>query len=116
MSSYGGPKSSDFPLAFPSAPLFTTPKQEKPNLRLCLVFSCETSSRTKPHVIQTTFAPLVGGGLFNLGSRKLEREWPNSPACCRNSLPEFMSFKLFGKTILVVNIKFGFFVGHPLSK
>ena len=25
------------------------------------------------------------------------------------SLPEFMNFKLFGKTILVVNIKFGLF-------
>ena len=25
------------------------------------------------------------------------------------SLPEFMTFKLFGKTILVVNIKFGLF-------
>ena len=32
------------------------------------------------------------------------------------SLPEFMNFKLFGKTILVVNIKFGLFRGHPLSK
>ena len=27
------------------------------------------------------------------------------------SLPEFMNFKLFGKTILVVNIKFGPFFG-----
>ena len=26
-----------------------------------------------------------------------------------NSLPEFMNFKLFGKTILVVNIKFELF-------
>ena len=33
-----------------------------------------------------------------------------------NSLPEFMNFKLFGKTILVVNIKFELFLGHPLSK
>ena len=32
------------------------------------------------------------------------------------SLPEFMNFKLFGKTILVVNIKFELFLGHPLSK
>ena len=32
------------------------------------------------------------------------------------SLPEFMNFKLFGKIILVVNIKFGLFVGHPLSQ
>ena len=32
------------------------------------------------------------------------------------SLPQFMNFKLFGKTILVVNIKFGLFLGHPLSK
>ena len=29
---------------------------------------------------------------------------------------EFMNFKLFGKTISVVNIKFGLFVGHPLSQ
>ena len=35
----------------------------------------------------------------------------------RRSLAEtFMNFKLFGKTILVVNIKFGLFLGHPLSK
>ena len=33
-----------------------------------------------------------------------------------SSLPEFMNFKLFGKTILVVNIKFGLFFGHPLSQ
>ena len=26
------------------------------------------------------------------------------------SLPEFMNFKLFGKTILVVNVKFGLFL------
>ena len=32
------------------------------------------------------------------------------------SLPEFMNFKLFGKTTLVVNIKFELFLGHPLSK
>ena len=32
------------------------------------------------------------------------------------SLPEFMNFRLFGKTILVVNIKSGLFSGHPLSK
>ena len=31
------------------------------------------------------------------------------------SLPEFMSFKLFGKTISVVNIYLDF-LGHPLSK
>ena len=30
--------------------------------------------------------------------------------------PEFMNFKLFGQTILVVNLKFEFFFGHPLSK
>ena len=33
-----------------------------------------------------------------------------------NSLPEFMNFKLFGKTICVVNIEFELFVGHPLSQ
>ena len=33
-----------------------------------------------------------------------------------HSLPEFMNFKLFGKTILVVNIQFELFLGHPLSK
>ena len=33
-----------------------------------------------------------------------------------NSLPEFMNFKLFGKTILVVHLKFELFLGHPLSK
>ena len=32
------------------------------------------------------------------------------------SLPEFMNFKLFGKTILVENKKFGLFFCHPLSK
>ena len=31
----------------------------------------------------------------------------------KNSLPEFMHFKLFGKTVLVVNIGF---LGHPLSQ
>ena len=34
----------------------------------------------------------------------------------RKPLPQFMSFKLFGKTVLMVNIKFGLFLGHPLSK
>ena len=33
-----------------------------------------------------------------------------------SSLPEFMNLKLFGKTILVVNIKFELLWGHPLSK
>ena len=32
------------------------------------------------------------------------------------SLPEFMNFELFGKTILVVNINFELFLVHPLSK
>ena len=32
------------------------------------------------------------------------------------SLPEFMNFKLFGKTILEVIIKFGLLLGHPLSQ
>ena len=32
------------------------------------------------------------------------------------SLPEFMNFRLFGKTILVKNIQFGLFLGHPLSR
>ena len=31
-------------------------------------------------------------------------------------VPEFMNFKLFGKTILVLKIKFGLFWGHPLSQ
>ena len=34
----------------------------------------------------------------------------------RVSLAEFMNFKLLVKTILVVNIKFGLFLGHPLSQ
>ena len=34
----------------------------------------------------------------------------------KDSLPEFMNFKLFGKTIFVVNINIMFFWGHPLSK
>ena len=34
---------------------------------------------------------------------------PPHPPPNRHSLPEFMSFKLFGKTILVVNIKLGAF-------
>ena len=29
----------------------------------------------------------------------------------QSSLPEFINFRLFGKTILVVNLKFGLFVG-----
>ena len=32
------------------------------------------------------------------------------------ALPEFMNFKLFGKTILVVDAKFGLFLGQPLSQ
>ena len=32
------------------------------------------------------------------------------------SLPEFMNFKLFGKTILVGNLKFELLLGHPLSQ
>ena len=32
------------------------------------------------------------------------------------SLPEFMNFKLCGKTNLVVYIKFGLLLGHPLSQ
>ena len=45
--------------------------------------------------------------------------WVQEPSYCVwavSSLPEFMNFKLFGKTILVVNIKFGLFLGHPLSQ
>ena len=34
----------------------------------------------------------------------------------QEQLPEFMNFKLFGKTILVVNVKFGLFLGHPRSQ
>ena len=37
-------------------------------------------------------------------------------SCFGVSLPQFMNFKLFGKTILVVNIKFGLVLGHRLSK
>ena len=33
-----------------------------------------------------------------------------------NSLPEFMDFILFGKTILVVNKKFGLFLANQLRK
>ena len=33
-----------------------------------------------------------------------------------NSLPEFLDFKLFGKTILVVNRKFELFLAHQLRK
>ena len=33
-----------------------------------------------------------------------------------DSLPEFMNFKLFGKTILVAILKFEPFLGHPLSQ
>ena len=32
------------------------------------------------------------------------------------SLPEFLNFELFGRTILVANIKFVLFLGHPLSQ
>ena len=32
------------------------------------------------------------------------------------SVPEFTNFKLFGKTILVVNLKFRLFLGHPLRQ
>ena len=34
----------------------------------------------------------------------------------KNSLPEFMDFILFGKTILVVNKKFGLFLANQLRK
>ena len=33
-----------------------------------------------------------------------------------DSLPNFINLMLFGKTILVVNIKFELFLGHPLSE
>ena len=32
------------------------------------------------------------------------------------SLPEFMNFKLFGKTSLVVKIQLGLFLGHPATE
>ena len=32
------------------------------------------------------------------------------------SLPEFMNLKPFGKMILAVHVKFGLFLGHPLSQ
>ena len=32
------------------------------------------------------------------------------------SLPEFLDFKLFGKTILAVNRKFGLLLAHQLRK
>ena len=31
-------------------------------------------------------------------------------------LPEFMNFKLLGKTLLVIHIQFELFLGRPLSK
>ena len=34
----------------------------------------------------------------------------------RSSLPEFLDFKLFGKTILVVDRKFELFLAHQLRK
>ena len=42
-----------------------------------------------------------------------------SVACIGNSkisLPEFLDFKLFGKTSLVVHKKFGLFLADPLRK
>ena len=40
--------------------------------------------------------------------------WTPSPPL--SSLPEFMDFILFGKTILVVNKKFGLFLANQLRK
>ena len=36
--------------------------------------------------------------------------------CSCGSLPEFLDFKLFGKTTLVVNRKFELFLAHQLRK
>ena len=47
----------------------------------------------------------------------LSKNWPLSLGFRGfTSLPEFMNFKLFGKTILVVNLKFRLFLGHPLRQ
>ena len=37
-------------------------------------------------------------------------------SCSLGSLPEFPNFKLFGKTSLVVNTKFGLFLANQLRK
>ena len=42
--------------------------------------------------------------------------WKNNELRKWISLPEFMNLNLLGKTILVVNIKFGLCSGHPLSQ
>ena len=56
-----------------------------------------------------------GGGADAVGSVQFIGLIPN-PSNMELSLPQFMNFKLFGKTISVVDIKFGLFWGHPLSK
>ena len=55
------------------------------------------------------------------GNQRLAEDGSTTPAASFkgahiSSLPEFMNFKFFGKTILVVNIKFRLFLGHPLGK
>ena len=60
---------------------------------------------------------LAIGDTWNLEAPLGEEGWYDSMyVSFSSSLPEFMDFKLFGKIILVVNIKFGLFLGHPLSK
>ena len=46
---------------------------------------------------------------FHLQSKDLKEQGSGVPYFPFGSLPEFMNLKLFGKTILVVNIKFELF-------
>ena len=52
------------------------------------------------------------GFLVSIGTVKKNRAKPVR----RYSVPEFMNFKLFGKTVLVENKRFGFFLGHLRSQ
>ena len=60
---------------------------------------------------------LVAPGLGDAGGLALELQAVQvDDDALANSLPEFMNSKLFGKTILVVNKRFGHFLGRPLSQ
>ena len=61
---------------------------------------------------------LKRGGLSSTrhGPGSVPRDVLVVPLFRKQTLPEFMNFKLFGKTILVVNLKFRLFLGHPLRQ
>ena len=65
-------------------------------------------------------APIVAGGFGQISRAgicvKATEGCRASPRPRYGSLPEFMNFKPFGKTISVVNIKFELLLSHPVSQ